>query len=132
MNGRQAAFALPDVYFLRLPAVRRRRVASEILDTIQRLKAAAIAVRPEIKDLRERIAAAGIIADLDQIIAAWRSEIRRAVFELRQLQGAGRSPAVMGHGWPASPAGGPGCKVGKVNAAPTPDDAPALFVETRL
>ena len=113
MHGGHDSLLRPGPKFRRLPAVERRRLSSVFLEMFDRLLKAHKAAPAPLSPLRDRIAWASVGEDLACGVRVWGSEFRRSARRANNLSrlGAGRSPAVMGQGWPVlDPAGRAGCE----------------------
>ena len=147
MNGATMAFLRPGVTWLRLPVAERRRTASVLLDCLRRIRKAWQAERPSPgASVRALSAWCAIGEDLEYGETVWRAALDEAQRDARKVgltqastsspdgeaegkpaPGAGRSPAMKGHGRPASasPAGAGIPPSGGVETPCTPTAVPS-------
>ena len=116
------AFLGPCPSFRQKPVGERRALASSLVNALIRLRGALRQERAEEgRSLQTMVAQAAIAQELDTALEAWRGEL---MFAQRQARG-------MGHGWPASSAGGSGCGVGSQLEAGRPSDDALPYSQER-
>lgn len=126
MAGSNETLLRPGPLFARLSAVRRRRLASTFLDLFQRLRIAHRVGPASGAPLRDLIAWSATGEDIEHGVEVWRRELHKAL-------GAGRSPARMGQGRPASSLPvGPGRGVSQGVQTPYTQTAVPSLKESRI